>query len=209
MNNEYLERVCYDYKEYLPVTEAKKRRFYLTGEIYARGDDSEPSKDYYGSVDFIIKEIIRINCEDMNEEERVPILIFIDSCGGDVATVFSLIDIIKASTTPVYTINLGKWESTGFYIGIAGDKRYSLKSARFLLHEGTLGLENSVGKVEDTVDFFRRYDREVVRKHVLECGKISEEKLEKINRMENYFLAEQALEYGFVDEIIESLDDIL
>lgn len=209
MNDEYLERICYDYKEYLPVTEAKKRRFYLTGEIHVYEDASDTSKDYYGSVDFIIKEIIKINCEDMGRKECAPILIFIDSCGGDVSAGFSLIDTIEASRTPVYTINMGRWESAGFYIGIAGDKRYSFKSSRFLLHEGTLGVEYSVGKVEDTVDFFRKFDREITRKHILAHSNFSEEDFDKRIRLENYFLAEQALEYGFIDEIITSLEDIL
>ena len=55
----------------------------------------------------LVKMIMRCNKEDKDKpvEERTPIKVFIDSPGGDVLALWSVINAIEISKTPVYTIN--------------------------------------------------------------------------------------------------------
>ena len=67
-------------------------------------------------VSDIVKSILQFNKDDKGipYEERRPILLYISTNGGDVDAGFELIDVIIASKTPVYTINLGYCYSMGF-----------------------------------------------------------------------------------------------
>ena len=164
--------------------------------------------------------ILEINAEDDRAEkafleenpggkfERKPILLFIDSQGGDSGEGFALVDVIELSKTPIWTINLGEWSSMGFLIGITGHRRFSLSRATFLWHDGGTGFVGSTGKVQDAADFNKLYENEVVKKHVLahsDPEKFTEAFYDANVRKEFYMLPEQALSFGFIDEILTDL----
>ena len=56
-------------------------------------------------------------------EDREPIKVIIDSCGGSLTDAFIIIDAIRKSKTPVWTIAAGCAYSGGFFVLIAGDRR--------------------------------------------------------------------------------------
>lgn len=185
------------------------RRLYLYGEIL-------PPEEYgdlaYGmTVANIIESIMQINREDKDVpiEERKPIVLFINSPGGSVSDGFALISTIEASATPVYTVNVGMWCSMAFLIGITGVKRFSLPNMTFLLHDGTAFVAGSANKVQDRTRFDMRFEKEVVRPHVLKYTKITKKEYKRKSREEFYMLTKDALEYGVIDEIVTSLDTIL
>ncbi len=91
------------------------------------------------SVADVVAQIMRFNRDDKGKpvEERQPILLYVVSNGGEVDSGFELIDVIRASKTPVYTVNLGYQYSMGFLIGLAGHRRYATKNAKFLMHDGS------------------------------------------------------------------------
>ena len=65
--------------------------------------------------------------------ERRPIKIFIDCVGGGSLTaMFTLIDAIKLSKTPVYTINIGTVCKEALYVYLAGHKRYAYPRSSFM-----------------------------------------------------------------------------
>ena len=90
-------------------------------------------------IDDIVSHILQYNADDKGKpvEERKPILLYCSSNGGSVDPGFELIDVIRQSKTPVYTINLGYQYSMGFLIGLAGHKRYGSKTAKYLMHDGS------------------------------------------------------------------------
>lgn len=195
--------------EYRRLDDTIHRRLFLNGEIFSveAGDDLYAMSSMCGAL---VESIMQYNRSDygLSKEDREPIKLFINSPGGDEAEGFALIAAIETSTTPVYTINLGKWFSMGFLIGIAGHKRFSLPYAQFLLHEGYGGAGGSLGKLSDQVEFDKRFEIEVVRKHVLSHGTMTPEFYDQHQRNELYMLPEDAREYGFIDHIITSLDEI-
>lgn len=165
------------------------------------------------SIHEIAKCIMQFNCEDKNipVEERKPILLYIASNGGEVDSGFELIDIILSSKTPVYTINMGYQYSMGFLIGLAGHKRYALKSAKFLLHDGSNFAYGSTTKVHDQVMFNMKVE-ERIKAYILERSSLSEEEYDSKLRVEWYMFADEAKQKGFTDYIIGEdcdLDEVI
>ena len=122
---------------------------------------------------------------------------------------FSLIGAIKLSKTPVYTVNTGIWYSMAFLIGITGHKRFSLPYSAFLMHDGQNAVWDSGAKAQDKMDFDKRYELEVVKKHILENSNMKSTEYDSLIRVEYYMLPDDALERGFIDEVVTDLDDIL
>ena len=137
-------------------------------------------------------------------EERVPIKIYIDSPGGDLVATFTMINSIRMSKTPVWTINIGAAYSGGFFTFIAGHKRFAYPLASFLFHEGSTGTSGDAGKFRNFADFYKK-ELDNLKKVVLEYTDITEEDYEKHINDDWWFTAEEALEYGICDEITKEL----
>ena len=191
------------------LEDLENRRLCLFGEINT--DDEYDGESGNSSMPELIMHIMRYNREDkgIKPKDRKPIMLYINSPGGDVIEGFALVSAIETSRTPVYTVNLGQWSSMAFLIGITGKKRFSLPHSIFLLHDGTTFAIGSSTKVQDKADFNKRYEKEITRKHVLAHTKISRKIYEKNLRKEFYMLTDDALELGVIDEVIKSLDEIL
>lgn len=136
-------------------------------------------------------------------EKRQPIKVYIDSLGGDIMGTLTIIDAIRQSETPVWTINSGQAYSGGFFIFITGHRRISYPNASFLFHEGSTGTMGDANKFNNWADFYKRIlDR--LKKITLKYTEISEEEYEKHQKDDWWFFAEDALEMGVCDEISES-----
>lgn len=165
------------------------------------------------TVNEIVSQILSFNMEDKNKavEERKPIKLFICSDGGSVDSGFELIDVILASKTPVYTINLGYWYSMGLLIGMAGEKRFATKNAKFLMHDGSGIIYNSSSKMRDQARFYEELERRS-KEYILHHSNITEEEYDKQLRVEWYMFADEAKERGLIDCIIGEdcdLDSVL
>lgn len=155
------------------------------------------------SVAEIVKHILQFNADDKGipVEERKPILLYVSSNGGEVDSGFELIDVIIASKTPVYTINLGYQYSMGFLIGLAGHKRFAAKNAKFLMHDGSNFIYNSGAKAQDQMEFQRRVETRV-KDYIIERSSLTSEEYDSKLRVEWYLFADEAKEKGFTDCII-------
>ena len=98
--------------------------------------------DYIIDEDFIQlvgNQIIEYNIEDKGKpvEERKPIVILINSGGGNLETCFAVVGIIEQSKTPVITVNLSSAHSAAGLILLAGHKRYCMPRSQMLIHKGS------------------------------------------------------------------------
>ena len=102
------------------------------------------------SVMPLIEAIHRINDDDAEKEkeyngwEREPIKLYIYTYGGVCYAGFALIDAIRASKTPVYTIVLGTAMSMGIFIFNAGHKRLIGEHATLMYHDVSLHLDTEM-----------------------------------------------------------------
>lgn len=179
------------------LQDLKQRKLFLNADI-----------DQFSVAD-IVKHIMQINKEDKGREphERMPILLYVTSNGGEVDSGFELIDVIMNSKTPVYTINLGYQYSMGFLIGLSGHKRFATRNAKFLMHDGSNFVYNSGAKAQDQMEFNRKIESRI-KQYVLSRSKVSEEEYDSKLRVEWYLFADEAKEKEFVDYIIGEDCDI-
>lgn len=135
-------------------------------------------------------------------EDREPIKLYIDSCGGLLTDTFSIIDSVGMSKTPVIGICTGTAYSGGFFILISCDKRIAYSHASFLFHEGATQNGGTSGQFENYTAFYKKQLKQL-KQLVLDYTKISEEEYEKIKREDIWYDTVEALEKGIIDEIAE------
>ena len=140
--------------------------------------------------------------EGLNIEERKPIKIYIDSCGGSLTDAFTIIDSIRMSKTPVITIATGCAYSAGFFIFISGHKRIAYPHASFLYHEGSATNGGTAGQFRNFADF---YDIQLtqLKQIVLDYTDIDEDEYNKHKKDDWWMTAEDAINYGMADKIAE------
>ena len=197
-------------EEYQNLRSTEERRLYLSRAIYSL-DDEDSVNEYLSTAAQIAQLIFEFNAEDkeLPLDQRRPIKLFINSPGGDVAEGFPLVAAIELSKTPVYTVNIGEWNSMAFLIGITGHKRFALPYTKFLLHEGSLFAGGSTNKVQDRVEFDKRFEQEIVKEHILKHSNMTGSDYDALARVEYYMLPEDAIKRHFIDEIIEDIEAVL
>lgn len=154
-------------------------------------------------------DIIHKDNEDaskMKNFERKPIILYIKSSGGDMYAAWSLIDIICASKTPVYTIAAGIVESAAFMIYISGKKRYVMKHARLMFHQFIYNIHDQYDKLKE---FYHTMDDEWKQYLNFTCSKTSipPAKLEEIReKKQDYWLTpEESIKYHVSDFYYDEL----
>lgn len=143
--------------------------------------------------------------KDKPVEERTPIKAYIDSGGGSLTASLTIADAFHLSKVPVYTINTGCAYSGGLLAFIAGHRRYTLPSASFLFHEGSTDLGHiDAGKFRNFTEY---YEQLILRmkKYFLELTDMTEEMYKEKYRDDFWFFAEEAIELGMADEILEEI----
>ena len=192
------------------MQDLEHRRLYLYGSLFDIDAGEDPLK-VSSPTCALAEHIMEFNRIDIasKTENPEPIRLYINSPGGDVTEGFTLIDTICTSKTPVWTINIGQCSSMAFLISISGHRRFSFPSASFLMHDGTSGAIDSTNKMQDRVKFNMRFEKEVVRAHILSHSKMSKKEYDKLERVEFYMLPQEALRYGFIDEIVTDISAIL
>lgn len=111
-------------QNFLGVVDLLMREVWLTNITPIVADEIDRLIRFWNDVDEVEGSVM---------EGRKPIKIFIDCYGGGSLTaMFTIIDTIKMSKTPVYTINVGATYKEALYVYLAGHKRYSYPRATFL-----------------------------------------------------------------------------
>ena len=157
----------------------------------------------------LIKMIIRCNKEDKGKpvEDRKPIKIFIDSPGGDVTFMWSVINMIETSKTPIWTINYCTAFSAAAEILASGHQRYAFKGTNVMVHLGSCSYSGDVANVETTKKYFDNLSKKTVD-HLINRTKINP-KMFKKKTLTDWFMDEnEALENGIIDKIIDNFDEI-
>ena len=106
------------------------------------------------------------------------------------------------SKTPVYTINTGTAYSGGFFIFIAGHKRFAYPLSSFLFHEGSVGNGGTASQFANFAAFYKTQLKQL-KQVVLKYTKIDEDKYKEIQKDDFWLTANEALELGVCDIITE------
>ena len=157
----------------------------------------------------LIKMIMKCNREDKGKptEERTPIKIFIDSPGGDITFMFSIIKLIDISKTPVWTINYCTAYSAAGEILASGHKRFALPGSHVMLHNGSCAYGGQADQVESQKKYFDKLSKKTVA-NLLSKTKIDPKVFKRKSVVDWYMDEQEALENGVIDRIVTDFDEI-
>lgn len=155
----------------------------------------------------LIKFIVNCNKADLGKpiEERKRILIMIDSPGGNVEVLGSVIGAIKNSKTPVYTCCYCTAYSAAADLLACGHKRYALPMTNIMFHAGSCGYSGTQAQVESAKKFFDGMGKRI-NNEVYSRTKFDNKIMKKLKTDDVYMSEEEALQYNVIDEIITDFD---
>ncbi|NKY45695.1 ClpP family protease [Nocardia cerradoensis] len=144
------------------------------------------------------------------EDPDADISLWIHSPGGSVPSMLAIRDVMRLVPCRVSTLALGLACSAGQFLLSAGTRgrRYALPHARILMHQGSAGIGGSAGEVEVQADDLRHTVNTVL-------GLIAEDTGQPFDRIyedslhDRWFTATEAREYGFIDHIVDSFDQVI
>lgn len=144
-----------------------------------------------------------------SEDRRGDISLFINSPGGSVSAGLAIYDTMRLIPNDVSTLAMGLAASMAQFLLCAGTpgKRYSLPHAQVLMHQGSAGFGGIAADVEIYAEQLQRTSALMTRLTAEHTGQ-SAETVERDSLRDRWFSAEQARDYGIVDHIVESLDDV-
>lgn len=143
------------------------------------------------------------------EDPVSDISLWIHSPGGSVPAMLAIRDVIRMIPNDVGTLVLGIACSAGQFLLSAGTpgKRRALRHSRVLMHQGSAGIAGAAVDIELQADDLR-HTRDTVLGLIAEDTGQPFERIFEDSLHDHWYTAEQAREYGFIDSIAESFDDI-
>jgi ATP-dependent Clp protease protease subunit len=143
------------------------------------------------------------------EDPRADISLWISSPGGSVSSMLAIHDVMQLIPNDVSTLAMGMAASAGQFLLSAGTpgKRYALPHARVLLHQGSAGIGGTAVDIEIQADDLRHTRDTVLGLIAAHTGQ-DRETVERDSRRDRWFSAEDAQAYGFVDQVISSVDHV-
>jgi ATP-dependent Clp protease protease subunit len=187
----FVERTSQGYREYDPYAKLFEERIIFLG---VQVDDA--------SANDVMAQLLTLESMDPDRD----IQIYINSPGGSFTALTAIYDTIQFVKPDVQTICMGQAASAAAVLLAAGTpgKRLALPNARILIHqpaiEGSGGQASDVEIIANEVLRMRALLEELISKH---SGRSIEEVRKDIER-DKILTAQQAKEYGIVDDVISS-----
>ncbi|MFF0292582.1 ClpP family protease [Kitasatospora sp. NPDC004614] len=143
------------------------------------------------------------------EDPRTDISLYINSPGGSVTGGLAIYDTMRLIPNDVSTLAMGFAASMGQFlltVGAAG-KRFALPNARIMMHQPSAGIGGTASDIEIQAENLEYTKKAIERITAAHTGQ-SEDTIARDGDRDRWFTAEQAREYGMVDQVVESLADI-
>ncbi|XVU22646.1 ClpP family protease [Actinoplanes sp. CA-054009] len=143
------------------------------------------------------------------EDPRSVISLYINSPGGSVSAGLAIFDTMRLIPNDVSTLALGLAGSMGQFLLTAGTpgKRFALPHAQVLMHQGSAGFGGTAADVEIYAEQLERVGATLLRLTAEHTGQPLET-VERDSRRDRWFTAQEALDYGLIDHILDSVDDV-
>ncbi|MBG1732548.1 ATP-dependent Clp endopeptidase proteolytic subunit ClpP [Staphylococcus aureus] len=147
----------------------------------------------------IVSQLLFLQAQDSEKD----IYLYINSPGGSVTAGFAIYDTIQHIKPDVQTICIGMAASMGSFLLAAGakGKRFALPNAEVMIHQPLGGAQGQATEIEIAANHILK-TREKLNRILSERTGQSIEKIQKDTDRDNFLTAEEAKEYGLIDEVI-------
>jgi ATP-dependent Clp protease protease subunit len=162
-----------------------------------------PIDDHVANL--VIAQLLFLQMEDAKKD----ISIYINSPGGSVTSGLAIYDTMQFVTCDVNTYCIGIAASMGAVLLCAGTKgkRFALPNSDIMIHQVSGGAQGQASDVERQVEFMFKLKKRLNRILSLHTGKPAEQVNKDADR-DYYMTAEEAKEYGLVDEVVKSRKEL-
>ena len=157
------------------------------------------------TASLVIAQLLFLESEDTTKD----ISLYINSPGGSVSAGFGIYDTMNYIKCYVSTICVGMAASMGAFLLSGGTKgkRIALPNSEIMIHQPLGGAQGQATDMKIHTDHIIRTREKLNRILAANTGKPLEV-IERDTERDNFLTAEQALEYGLIDHIYTSRDDL-
>jgi ATP-dependent Clp protease protease subunit len=151
-------------------------------------------------ANIIIAQLLFLESEDPTQD----IYLYINSPGGYITSGLAIYDTMQYVKAPIVTMCIGQAASMGAVLLAGGDqgKRYALPHSRVLIHQPLGGAQGQATDIDIQAREILRMREEINKIFVKHTGQPIE-KIDADTERDFYMTAEQALNYGIIDKIVE------
>jgi ATP-dependent Clp protease, protease subunit len=142
-------------------------------------------------------------------EDSKDIHLYINSPGGSVSAGMAIYDTMQYVKPDVVTVAMGLAASMGQFLLTAGakGKRYATPHARIMMHQPSGGMGGSASDIRIQAEQMLHTKRQMAKLNAMHTGRTVAE-IENDSDRDRWFTAEEALEYGFVDHVVQSASQV-
>jgi len=145
-----------------------------------------------------------------SDDPKADIHMYINSPGGSVSAGMAIYDTMQFISCDVATYCIGQAASMGAVLLTAGakGKRYSLPNSRIMIHQPLAGMQGTAEEIDIHVREFRRTKKRLNEILIRHCGQ-SLEQIEKDTDRDRFMDPEEAVSYGLIDKVVDSMPKIV
>ncbi|UDI78832.1 ATP-dependent Clp endopeptidase proteolytic subunit ClpP [Staphylococcus taiwanensis] len=151
----------------------------------------------------IVSQLLFLQAQDSEKD----IYLYINSPGGSVTAGFAIYDTIQHIKPDVQTICIGMAASMGSFLLAAGakGKRFALPNAEVMIHQPLGGAQGQATEIEIAANHILK-TREKLNRILAERTGQSIEKIQQDTDRDNFLTADEAKEYGLIDNVMQPED---
>ncbi|OBU51848.1 ATP-dependent Clp protease proteolytic subunit [Stenotrophomonas maltophilia] len=195
-------------------------RMQLVPMVVERSERGERSYDIYsrllreriiflnGEVDDTVSALV---CAQLlfleSENPEKPIHLYINSPGGVISSGLAMYDTMQYISAPVHTLCMGTARSVGSFLLMAGEPghRAALANASLHVHQPLGGVQGQASDIFIHAEEMQRTKQRITQLYARHCGRSFEEVEQTLDR-DRFMSAEQACEWGLIDQVLVRRD---
>lgn len=155
------------------------------------------------SANLVVAQLLFLESENPDKD----IFFYINSPGGSVTAGMSIYDTMNFIKPHVSTLCLGQAASMGAFLLSAGEKgkRFALPNSRIMIHQPLIsgGLAGQASDIEIHAKELLKIKEKLNRLLAKHCDRDLAD-LERDTDRDNYMSADEAKEYGLIDQVLEN-----
>jgi len=155
------------------------------------------------TASLVVAQLLYLEAQDPEKD----ICLYINSPGGSVSAGLAIFDTMNYIKCDVSTICVGMAASMGAFLLAAGakGKRIALPHSEIMIHQPLGGMRGQASDIKIHSDHILR-TRDTLNRILAERSGQSLEKIQQDTDRDNFLSAQEALEYGLIDKVIEKRD---
>ena len=153
------------------------------------------------SANIIVAQLLFLEADDPNKD----IQLYINSPGGSVTAGMAIYDTMQYIKCDVSTVCIGMAASMGSFLlsGGAKGKRFALPNAEIIIHQPSGGAQGQATEIQIAAEHILKIRKKLNEILAANTGQPLEV-IQRDTERDNFMSAQQAKEYGLIDEVIAS-----